>query len=116
MVPADLNDAPAGIKPEDQYDNLCELPGPTGVIDAKAPLGALLRLAHPRSLARSISQRARRAILLRMESTAAALRRVQQLAERGRQVKTLLRSLTPRCGSAILSTSGGSKGRSESPS
>ena len=64
VVPADLNDAPAGIKPEDQYDNLCELPGPTGVIDAKALLGALLRLVHSRSLARSISPRARGAILL----------------------------------------------------
>ncbi len=46
VVSADLNDAPAGIKPEDQYDNQRELPGATGVIDGKAFLGALLQIGY----------------------------------------------------------------------
>lgn len=46
VVSADLNDAPPGIEREDQYDNRRELPATTGMIDAKAFLGALLQIGY----------------------------------------------------------------------
>ena len=46
VVSADLNDAPAGIEREEQYDNQRELPATTGMIDAKAFLGALLKIGY----------------------------------------------------------------------
>ena len=46
VVSADLNDAPAGIEREDQYDNQRELPATTGMIDARAFLDALLRIGY----------------------------------------------------------------------
>ncbi len=46
VVSADLNDAPAGIERELQYDNQRELPATTGMIDAKAFLGALLKIGY----------------------------------------------------------------------
>ncbi len=42
VVAADLNDAPSGIEREGQYDNRRELPGATGMIDAKGFLNALV--------------------------------------------------------------------------
>ena len=44
IVSADLNDAPVGIERDEQYDNRRELPATTGVIDAKAFLGALVEI------------------------------------------------------------------------
>ena len=44
VVSADLNDAPAGIERDEQYDNRRELPATTGIIDAEAFLGALLQI------------------------------------------------------------------------
>ena len=41
VISVDLNDAPAGIAKEEQRDGQRELPGATGVIDAKSFLGAL---------------------------------------------------------------------------
>lgn len=46
VVSADLNDAPAGIERDDQYDNERELPATTGMIDAKAFLDALLQIGY----------------------------------------------------------------------
>ena len=46
VVSADLNDAPAGIERDDQYDNQRELPATTGMIDAKAFLDALLQIGY----------------------------------------------------------------------
>ena len=46
VVSSDLNDAPAGIKREEQYDNQRELPATTGMIDAKAFLQALLEIGY----------------------------------------------------------------------
>ena len=46
VVSADLNDAPADIEREEQYDNQRELPATTGMIDAKAFLGALLKIGY----------------------------------------------------------------------
>lgn len=46
VVSADLNDAPAGIERDDQYDNQRELPVTTGMIDAKAFLDALLQIGY----------------------------------------------------------------------
>ena len=46
VVSADLNDAPAGIEREEQYDNQRELPATTGMIDAKAFLGALVKIGY----------------------------------------------------------------------
>ena len=46
VVSADLNDAPAGIERDEQYDNQRELPATTGMIDAKAFLGALLQIGY----------------------------------------------------------------------
>ena len=46
VVSADLNDAPAGIEREEQYDNRRELPAATGMIDAKAFLGALADIGY----------------------------------------------------------------------
>lgn len=46
IVSADLNDAPAGIERDDQYDNQRELPATTGMIDAKAFLDALLQIGY----------------------------------------------------------------------
>lgn len=46
VVSADLNDAPAGIEREDQYDNERELPATTGMIDARAFLDALLQIGY----------------------------------------------------------------------
>ena len=46
VVSADLNDAPAGIEREEQYDNQRELPATTGMIDAKGFLGALLQIGY----------------------------------------------------------------------
>ena len=45
-VSADLNDAPQGIEREEQYDNQRELPATTGMIDAKAFLGALAQIEY----------------------------------------------------------------------
>ena len=44
VIAADLNDAPAGIEMEEQYDNQRELPLATGVIDAGEFLGALVAI------------------------------------------------------------------------
>ena len=46
VVSADLNDAPAGIERDDQYDNRRELPVATGMIDAKPFLEALVRIGY----------------------------------------------------------------------
>lgn len=46
VVSADLNDAPTGLDREEQYDNRRELPATTGMIDAKAFLGALLQIGY----------------------------------------------------------------------
>ena len=46
VVSADLNDAPAGIEREEQYDNQRELPATTGMIDAKVFLGALVKIGY----------------------------------------------------------------------
>ena len=46
VVSSDLNDAPSGIEREEQYDNQRELPATTGMIDAKAFLGALLQIGY----------------------------------------------------------------------
>ncbi len=46
VVSADLNDAPAGIEREEQFDNRRELPATTGMIDAKAFLGALVQIGY----------------------------------------------------------------------
>ncbi len=46
VVSADLNDAPAGIERDDQYDNERELPATTGMIDARAFLDALLQIGY----------------------------------------------------------------------
>ena len=46
VVSADLNDAPAGIEREQQYDNQRELPSTTGMIDAKEFLGALVEIGY----------------------------------------------------------------------
>ena len=46
VVSSDLNDAPAGIEREEQYDNQRELPATTGMIDARAFLGALLEIGY----------------------------------------------------------------------
>lgn len=46
VVSADLNDAPAGIERDEQYDNQRELPATTGMIDAKAFLAALLQIGY----------------------------------------------------------------------
>ena len=46
IVSADLNDAPRGIERELQYDNQRELPATTGVIDAKAFLGAFMKIGY----------------------------------------------------------------------
>ena len=46
VVSSDLNDAPSGIERDEQYDNQRELPATTGVIDAKAFLGALLEIGY----------------------------------------------------------------------
>ena len=46
VVSADLNDAPAGIERDLQYDNRRELPATTGMIDAKAFLGALVTIGY----------------------------------------------------------------------
>ena len=42
----DLNDAPIGIAVDEQIDNRRELPAATGVIDAKAFLGALKEIGY----------------------------------------------------------------------
>ena len=46
IVSADLNDAPRGIERELQYDNQRELPATTGMIDAKAFLGAFVKIGY----------------------------------------------------------------------
>ncbi len=46
VVSADLNDAPAGIERDEQYDNERELPATTGMIDARAFLDALLQIGY----------------------------------------------------------------------
>ena len=46
VVSADLNDAPAGIERDDQYDNQRELPVTTGVIDAQGFLEALVEIGY----------------------------------------------------------------------
>ncbi len=46
VVSADLNDAPRGIEIDEQRDNERELPLATGLIDAKAFLGALLEIGY----------------------------------------------------------------------
>ena len=46
IVSADLNDAPAGIERDEQYDNERELPATTGMIDARAFLDALLQIGY----------------------------------------------------------------------
>ena len=46
VVSADLNDAPAGIERDDQFDNQRELPAATGMIDARAFLDALLQIGY----------------------------------------------------------------------
>ena len=46
VVSADLNDAPAGIEREEQYDNQRELPATTGMIDAAEFLGALVKIGY----------------------------------------------------------------------
>lgn len=46
IVSADLNDAPRGIERELQYDNQRELPATTGMIDAKAFLGAFMKIGY----------------------------------------------------------------------
>ncbi len=46
VVSADLNDAPAGIERERQLDYQRELPATTGMIDARAFLGALLKIGY----------------------------------------------------------------------
>ena len=46
IVSADLNDAPSGIEREEQYDNQRELPATTGMIDAKAFLGAFMKIGY----------------------------------------------------------------------
>ncbi len=46
VVSADLNDAPAGLAREDQYDNRRELPLATGVIDVADFLAALLDIGY----------------------------------------------------------------------
>ena len=46
IVSTDLNEAPGGIDRDEQYDNRRELPATTGVIDAKAFLGALVKIGY----------------------------------------------------------------------
>lgn len=46
VVSADLNDAPAGIERDDQYDNQRELPLATGVIDIRDFLEALVEIGY----------------------------------------------------------------------
>jgi sugar phosphate isomerase/epimerase len=46
VVSVDLNDAPAGIPVDQQMDGKRELPAATGVIDAKAFLGALQKIGY----------------------------------------------------------------------
>ena len=46
VVSADLNDAPAGIPRDEQYDNQRELPLATGVIDVAEFLGALVDIGY----------------------------------------------------------------------
>ncbi len=46
IVSSDLNDAPAGIERDEQYDNQRELPATTGMIDAADFLGALLNIGY----------------------------------------------------------------------
>ncbi len=46
LVSADLNDAPKGVRLEDQYDNHRELPLATGVIDLKDFLSSLVAVGY----------------------------------------------------------------------